>query len=116
MEDLPLPGQCRYRSASAAARTSRFRTSRWCLRISRPAHHRQQIISDRSRSTGSFGFPWNLNGVTKTGTEVDVRAGAVIRALWQRSVRASNDDWFYDHRSARVKGNGGYPPFAPQGL
>jgi hypothetical protein len=29
--------------------------------------------------------------------------------------RASNVDWFPDHRSASVTGNGGYPPFAPQG-
>src|ERR1700691_5368555 len=106
MEDLPLPGQCRYRSASAAVRTSRFRTSRWCLRISRPAHHRQQIISDRSRSTGAFGFPSNLKGVTETGTEVDVRAGAVIRVAVAVKYRASNDDWFHDHRSASVTGNG----------
>src|SRR5579862_5216468 len=61
MEDLPFPGQCRSKSALAAAPTSRFRTSLWYLRISRPAHHRRQIISDRSRSTGWFGFPRNLN-------------------------------------------------------
>src|SRR5580693_2814758 len=77
MEDLPLLGQCRYRSASAAAPTSRFRTSRWCLPISRPAHPRQQIISDRSRSTASFGFPGKLNRVTKISNEADVRARPV---------------------------------------
>src|SRR5579862_4497041 len=71
MEDLPLAGQYHYRSVSAAVQTWRSRTSRWCLRISRPAHRRQQIISESNQSTGSFSFPSNLHGMAKTETEVD---------------------------------------------